>query len=288
MIEHALLAISKGWPVFPLHSSIDGVCTCKEGANCGNRGKHPRIKNNLLQATTDEEQIREWWTKWPNANVGIATGPAGLVVIDIDIPKSDAEGDEVSGLDAWDCLLMEAGVTEPRTYEVLTPSDGLHIYWLANESFPVKTVAGQLGKGLDVRAVNGSITAAGSVRDGEEYVCVRNIDPKPLPPWLRAALGRKRLVITDLEKETRPEPLPVKSNSKYALAALNGELEQLKTHSEGSRNHALNTAAFKLRKFTEAGQLDAFAVTEQLYAVAIELGLKHEEATRTIKSGLKI
>ena len=37
-------------------------------------GKEPLIKDWPNKATTDEATIREWWAKWPNANIGILTG----------------------------------------------------------------------------------------------------------------------------------------------------------------------------------------------------------------------
>ncbi len=51
-----------------------------------NTGKKPLIKGWPKLATTDSNQIRHWWSKWPSANIGIATGEeSGLLVLDIDI-----------------------------------------------------------------------------------------------------------------------------------------------------------------------------------------------------------
>ena len=73
-----------GWRVFPLHSVDANGCSCGSPACTGTKpGKHPRTARGCLDATTDPEQIRQWWTQWPDANVGVATG-GGLVVVDID------------------------------------------------------------------------------------------------------------------------------------------------------------------------------------------------------------
>jgi len=46
-------------------------------------GKRPLTDHGVKDATTDEATIRGWWARWPDANIGIATGH-GLVVIDVD------------------------------------------------------------------------------------------------------------------------------------------------------------------------------------------------------------
>jgi putative DNA primase/helicase len=86
-LEWALFYAQKmGWPVLPLFEIKDGCCTCVAGRGCGRRsGKHPRTKNGVHNATTDPEQIREWWGRWPNANIGLATGRiSDIIVIDVD------------------------------------------------------------------------------------------------------------------------------------------------------------------------------------------------------------
>lgn len=58
------------WPVFPLKP----------------RGKTPLTRHGFKDATRDTEQIRAWWTQWPDANIGTPTGDegCGYDVIDID------------------------------------------------------------------------------------------------------------------------------------------------------------------------------------------------------------
>ena len=59
--------------------------------------KIPPIKwKKYEQQRADEKTIREWWKKYPNANVGIVTGAiSGIVVVDVensgridDLPKT--------------------------------------------------------------------------------------------------------------------------------------------------------------------------------------------------------
>jgi Bifunctional DNA primase/polymerase, N-terminal len=85
MLTAALGYSGRGWLVLPLHSiQTDGDCTCGK-SDCTSPGKHPRTTNGLKDASTDADQINCWWRRWPDANVGIATGAgSGIVVIDLD------------------------------------------------------------------------------------------------------------------------------------------------------------------------------------------------------------
>jgi len=87
----ALAYAQSGLPVFPLHTPRpDGTCSCGQGTGCKSIGKHPRTRNGLKDATTDEAQVRAWWTTWPDANIGIACGSrSGIVVLDIDGPQGE-------------------------------------------------------------------------------------------------------------------------------------------------------------------------------------------------------
>jgi hypothetical protein len=296
MIEHALAYANRGWHVFPL----------APGTKIPIKGSHGQN-----DATVNGAAILDLWSPYdcctgeraepnPPLNIGIATGPSNLVVIDIDVPKTPYKpGDkELFGIEAWAMMLTQAGLSsEPRTYEVETPSGGSHLYFEANEAFPVKTSASTLAPGIDVRAINGSITAAGSRTEKGEYVCIRDIKPKPLPSWLRGPLGRAGLSVTDVEVQARPAPKPVTSTSSYAKAAFDDEIAKLRQATEPGRNDKLNSAAWKLKKFTEErlhdgaivpAELNAYEVADALFAAAIEIGLSDKEATTTIRSGLGV
>ncbi|HEY5529988.1 MAG TPA: bifunctional DNA primase/polymerase, partial [Thermoleophilia bacterium] len=117
-------------------------------------------KHGFLDATTDEAQIREWWTARPTALVGVATGASGLVIADV-----DTHG-EVDGYVAWHDLTAPAPELED-TALVKTPSGGQHAYYRTN-GHKVANSTGRLGPGIDVRAEGGYVIAAGN--PGYEYV----------------------------------------------------------------------------------------------------------------------
>ena len=82
-----------GYPTFPLHHPVDGRCSCRD-AGCSSPAKHPRTPHGLHDASTDADQVAEWWRRWPLANIGLRTG----VVFDV----LDIDGQE--GLDALNAV----------------------------------------------------------------------------------------------------------------------------------------------------------------------------------------
>jgi len=71
----ALAYAARGWPVFPVRPGR----------------KEPLTRKGFKNATTDPHRIARWWQKWPEANVGIATGGNGPLVVDVDGPAGEAE-----------------------------------------------------------------------------------------------------------------------------------------------------------------------------------------------------
>src|SRR3990172_11227437 len=81
-VDNALLVAALGYaeqglPVFPIHSPISSngglTCSCAN-PKCDSKAKHPRTAHGFKDATTDAAIIKEWWSRWPNANIGIPTG----------------------------------------------------------------------------------------------------------------------------------------------------------------------------------------------------------------------
>ncbi|MHC5172340.1 MAG: bifunctional DNA primase/polymerase, partial [Planctomycetota bacterium] len=145
----------KGWAVLPVHTIIEGRCTCGK-ADCSSAGKHPATPRGVKDATTDADQIQQWFANGRVLNIGIAAGAAsGLAVLDID-PKDN--GDE---------SIKKYRV--PDTLEVITGSGGKHYYFTDPEGQTGNSV-GKLGRGIDVRGNNGYVVAPPSLHaSGAEY-----------------------------------------------------------------------------------------------------------------------
>ena len=128
----ALSYAKRGWRVFPV-----------------NHDKRPITSHGRTDATTDPKQIETWGKRFPSALVAIATGEeSGVVALDIDVTES---------INGFDSLEEIAGPFHPTTPTAHTPRGGCHLLFQHPGHF-VKTVAGRLGPGLDIRGDGGSLT----------------------------------------------------------------------------------------------------------------------------------
>ena len=182
-LAFALGYAKRGLRVLPLHSVVDGVCSCGN-ADCHSSGKHPHTKNGVKDATRDPQTIRAWWQRWPNANVGIATGMDpdgsgfGLLVIDVDVVK---------GADPAD-LEVYNGSDLTGTWSVSTGSKGYHFYLRC--SVPLPNTAGKLGAFIDTRGEGGYVVAPPSRNQHGPYVWMVTRDLREISPALLAALQK--------------------------------------------------------------------------------------------------
>jgi bifunctional DNA primase/polymerase-like protein len=62
-----------GFPVVPMHTArADGRCSCTDPV-CPDPGKHPRLRRWQRLAAVNPAVVGEWWRRWPDANLGLAT-----------------------------------------------------------------------------------------------------------------------------------------------------------------------------------------------------------------------
>ena len=75
-LETALDCAKRNWPVLPYHTlPVQGGSS------------QPLISGGFKAASTDRTIIMEWWTKWPDALIGVPTGPASsfwVLTVDVD------------------------------------------------------------------------------------------------------------------------------------------------------------------------------------------------------------
>ncbi len=187
-LDAALTYSGLGWRVLPIHSiRCDGICTCGD-PHCASPAKHPvgkLVPHGVKNATSDETQIRHWWTLYPNANVGIATGK--FLVLDVDLQN----GGDLANLDVFGEL--------PFTVAAATGGGGYHvIFALPDPTARVPCSSGVAGlRGIDVRADGGYIVAPPSRHvSGGGYEWLYAPEDYPLtcaPTWLIAlACGPSR------------------------------------------------------------------------------------------------
>ncbi|MEU1307567.1 bifunctional DNA primase/polymerase [Streptomyces cinnamoneus] len=281
LLRAALDAAERGWPVFPLRPgdkrpALHGETRCPRTGPCG--AGHVKWEE---RATTDPERIRRAWSAGP-FNIGLATGPAGLLVVDLDKPKSNADAPD--GAATFQALCERAGQAVPTTRTIRTASGGTHLYFTAPTAARLHNTAGTLAPLVDTRAWGGYVVAAGSHVNGAPYETVGPALLNPLPGWLLALL-------IPPHPRTRPAataaaPLRRSSADAYAAAALRNEENNVAAAPEGQRNKAVVRAARALGRLVASGDLDRNEVETALSRGAEVAGQKPHEYRSAITSAL--
>ncbi|MET9598208.1 bifunctional DNA primase/polymerase [Streptomyces sp. NPDC006459] len=280
LLTAALDTAARGWPVFPLRPgqkrpALHGEEQCPGLGDCA--GGHRKWED---RATCDPERIRRAWADVA-FNVGIATGPAGLVVVDLDMAKDNGKSDAPDGAATFEALCERAGQAIPATCRVRTPSGGWHLYFTAPDGIRLGNSAGKLGKFIDTRAWGGYVVAPGSTTAAGVYEVVDATAPAAFPLWLYALL-EPRQTRTKLVTG-RPDTARA---GRYAVAALNAETASVSAAREGGRNGTLLRAARALGRFIATGDLPRDVVEEALQEAGEAAGLPSSECRATIRSGL--
>src|SRR5512136_968803 len=146
MVRWALAYAERlGWPCFPLHSMRpDGRCSCLDLPwPCHSPAKHPRTPHGVDDATTDLSQIRDWWSRCPNANIGLAGGSSWWCL--------DVDG--TPGEESLSRLILEHGWV-PSGPIARTGSGGQHWFFAPDTRVGNRV---KVAPGLDVRAAGGYV-----------------------------------------------------------------------------------------------------------------------------------
>jgi putative DNA primase/helicase len=219
ILQAANLYAAQGWHVFPLHSVVDGVCTCGNAA-CKSPGKHPISSHGFKEATTDPERIAAWFdgrTRFPR-NIGIATGN-GILVLDIDHKPGKPDGK-----DSLVTLLKQHGSLPLRTLVAETGGGGAHMVYRVPDHRRLSCSAGTLGPSLDVRADGGYVVAWPSVGVNRTYAWLGTPDGSPdfgrikdAPDWLldlceRRATAREDASTLNSDLTSRPATPPLEES----------------------------------------------------------------------------
>lgn len=264
LLSAALDAAARGWRVFPLRPDDKrptGHATdrCPGTGRCTDGHLTPEQR-----ATRSPELIRRCWARRPYG-VGIATGPSGLLVLDLDVPK-ESRNDAPCGAATFRALCERADQPWPETFTVATPSGGWHLYFTAPADMRLGNTARQLGPGLDTRGWGGYVVAPGSTVAGTPYRVELDTAVVELPGWLREAL-------TPAPKPHGPAAVPeARDASAYAAAALRYETANVTNSPDGARNWTLLRAARALGRLIASGDLDQVVVEEALSGAAVAAG----------------
>ncbi len=244
MAAAAVELAAAGWSVFP----------CKwRGATA----KAPLTQNGFHDATSDLEQVRAWWSRWPKAMIG-APVPSTLLVLDVD-PRN---GGSIEGLE--DVL---GPLPATLTAWSGRGDGGRHLYYFR----PVfRPSAARLPSGIDLK-LSGYCIVPPSVHPatGRPYVWEHH-PIAALPPRALAAL--------------RPRPVPARTvRTRTGRGSGAGLVRTVQESSEGNRNEALFWAACRA---VEDGLPES--VLDELTAAAVANGLPERAVANTVKSARKL
>jgi hypothetical protein len=257
LLAAALDAAARGWHVFPLRPgtkrpALHGEASCPGTGACsdGHRKWEQR-------ATTDPDRIRAAWSQAP-FNIGIATGPSGLLVIDLDMPKDNSSKGTPDGVTTFSALCERTGHAVPDTHRTRTASGGEHLYFTAPDGIRLTNTAGSIAPLVDTRAQGGYVVAAGSTTPAGRYEALCAPVAACLPSWLQT-------ILQPAPKPAQAHTVPTMGQSRrYADVALANEARNVATAADGTRNATLLRAARALGRFIASGDLTRTQVEQAL------------------------
>jgi len=225
LLLHALEYAAQGWPVFPCNAT-----------------KNPLNAGGFLNATTNPETIREWWERWPAANIGFSPGSVGMMVVDID------PGAKMEEIHAAVGGLPDTGL------RATTPRGGSHRYYALAEGEEVPPSTHKIARNVDVRSSGSYVLLPPS------YVVDRSkgIDgpytwdnwPQPKPAYrtqgMVKAAGEKRDRSSNADRWIIDPDLP--ENIRAAVEYLTSERCRPAIEGQGGDKMTYDTAAM-MRSF---------------------------------------
>ncbi|MGW2207153.1 bifunctional DNA primase/polymerase [Streptomyces sp. NPDC001774] len=290
-LEAATRAVAKGFHIFPCNPP---GTVCPETGDNIEKLSHLITPNKRYKmrwpeaATTDMARVAAWWAYSPNANIGIACKPSGLLVVDCDMPKRpnqladtpwgylhDQLGPLVDGSDVLREMCRRYGDSYERleqTYRVCTGSLGLHLYYRWPDEIQASQASPVPGL-LDVRCnANGYVLAAGSVTYKGPYVAENDLPVADAPGWL-----------VELCRKKPPPDRPAPSRFQQPGGGHSGLIKSIRYAAEGQRHFVLYWAACRM---SDEGIPVDDALT-LLTPPALESGLPAAEAEHHIRSAYR-
>jgi hypothetical protein len=187
-------------------------------------------------ATTDAAQIRRWWERWPDAMIGMACGPSGIVAIDIDVKD---------GRNGW--AAVEERETDwgplPVTRTTRTPTGGSHLLFRhPGSEYNIRNNAGtRVGEGVDIRGDGGMVIMPPSRGIKGAYEQQAGVLAAVLPLRWAESLCAPELRVVPVELRPR-----IGSANRYGTVVLQGEARAVADAQPGQRNDTLTRSAFKV------------------------------------------
>jgi Bifunctional DNA primase/polymerase, N-terminal len=239
-MQEALVLARRGVAVFP----------------CRADNKAPLTPHGFKDASIDPDPITTWWSRWPDALIGVPTG-IEFVVLDIDCSRH-VEAAEWYG---------KANLPLTRTH--ITRSSGRHLLFRPDDR--VRNTAGKICLGIDTRGLGGYIIWWPAT--GLQVLYSDTL--APVPEWIIKAL------------EPPPPPPPSDTSNIPSVASIRGALRVLAGAQKGERNAALFWTSCRMGEATRAGVVTENEALALLISVGRQVGLLDREILLTARSGLR-
>lgn len=241
---------------------------------CVPGGKSPLVEHGFKDASALWPKVRQWWTQWPNANIGIPTGAvSGLEVVDIDV-----KGVHPRGFDSF-IRSSEAGLLTGWDFQIATPSGGLHVYFPSHVHRPQRSWQAAQPQ-VDFRGEGGYIIAPPSRILADGLLTPYRLLDISLSPTGPVDANRLRNFLA-------PRPVLKPWPKHRPMESVRERAERLATwvgdRIDGERNQGLFWASCRL---AEAGASPADTISV-LGPAAEQIGLTPREIETTIRSAYR-
>ncbi len=327
-VRLALELAGHGWHVFPLSPTskrpLANCPACRDGAHriedcpCLPAG---RWCHGVRAATTDPARIVAWWEREPDAVPGVAAGPSGLVLLDVDTHGADPPADLATGLlpgidltaepvpehlwrdpvrfrDGRDTLRLLAHVrggehpwpTDPayRPVVVATPSGGRHL-WYRAPAKGLRQALGELAWQVDIKAGWNYGIAPDATTTAGHYAVLSGDPAAPghMPAWLA-----REVIRVASPRPARPATVPPprphprgRGPAAYLTTVIDRGAADLAALTDG-RKRALSALAYQAGGLLAWSGLPEAEVTARLITAGVASGLSHRLAHRIVRRAL--
>lgn len=181
--EAALAYAKLGWYVFPVQPKPS---------------KKPLTAHGFKDSSIDEATIRSWWSKWPDAQVGIDCGSSGIVAVDID------DHDGVDGFISWEFLEMENGLAMCSLAMKTPKGKGVQLFFGDKNKECIRRIA--IKPGIDILGFGGYTIVPSPASPERTWAYGDPSIPEiltPIPRWLASiAYGNAEKTETRTSIET--------------------------------------------------------------------------------------
>jgi hypothetical protein len=231
----------------------------------------------LRDATTNLDQVNEWWRQRPDANIGVRT--IGLAVIDLDLYHPEASHSQRRLLNRLEIQSLPTTATSRtgrggRHYWYHLPDpQRRHLHSGYTSRLPISGDIVNLPH-IDMKSAGGSyVVAPPSIVSGGPYAWIRRTGLALAPEWLHGP--------APISSQPRRVPTIQAVTSSKQVA---GILRVVAAAKPGQRNNLLNWGAYRLAGAVLSGTLSDQLARDGLLEAATRTGLTTREAIRTIRS----